>query len=72
MNLLCVDLFQLNTGTWKLDISFNPAWSSMSLFSVNGKIDPPADDRIIASEMLVSSEGGKKALGDELVPAPTV
>lgn len=44
----------------------------MTLFSVNGKIDPPADDRIIALEMLLSSEGGKKALGNELVPALTV
>lgn len=44
----------------------------MTLFSVNGKIDPAAGDRVLALEMLVSSEGGKKALGDELVPAPTV
>jgi len=35
----------------------------MAPFSVNGKIEPPADGRIIAWEMLFSSQGGEESFG---------
>lgn len=42
----------------------------MAPFSVNGKIDPHADDRIIALEILVSSQGGKEGFGQATCPQP--